>query len=128
MQTVWTPLRRAAQANTRAAVQRQQKYTTEQDTKKQQEADNVIPTWNDYFALRKKRRTFEIASYVPSTVVPAFAAMAYFAEMEIDPFTTIMGMDPVMAAAIGTVGAVSHRTRVNYHKTAHIKQGNGSPL
>lgn len=69
--------------------------------------DNPIPTWNDYFKLRKKRRMYEIALSVPSAIAPAFGSLSYFAQMQVDPFTTILGMDPVMAAALATVGAVS---------------------
>lgn len=67
----------------------------------------LIPTWNDYFKLRSKRRIFEIASYAPSTIFPAAFTGSYFMQMEIDPTTTIIGMDPLMAAGIATVGAVS---------------------
>ncbi|KAL1928630.1 hypothetical protein VTP01DRAFT_2416 [Rhizomucor pusillus] len=67
--------------------------------------DNPIPTWNDYFKLRKKRRMYEIALSVPSAIAPAFGSLSYFAQMQVDPFTTILGMDPVMAAALATVGA-----------------------
>ncbi|KAG1316447.1 hypothetical protein G6F62_013491 [Rhizopus arrhizus] len=68
-------------------------------------AQNVISTWNDYFKLRKKRRTYEIVSYLPCTVTPAFGTFAYFVQMEVDPLTKILGMDPLMAAAGATIGA-----------------------
>lgn len=69
-------------------------------------AQNVIPTWNAYFNLRKKRRTYEIVSYLPCTVIPAFGTFAYFAQMQVDPLTKILGMDPLMAAVVATIGAV----------------------
>ncbi|KAI8975537.1 mitochondrial import protein Pam17 [Mycotypha africana] len=65
----------------------------------------LIPTWNDYFKLRKKRRMYEVASYLPSTVVPAAGTASYFFQMQIDPFTKILGMDPIMAAAVATISA-----------------------
>ncbi|EIE85208.1 hypothetical protein RO3G_09918 [Rhizopus delemar RA 99-880] len=68
-------------------------------------AQNVIPTWNAYFNLRKKRRTYEIVSYLPCTVIPAFGTFAYFAQMQVDPLTKILGMDPLMAAVVATIGA-----------------------
>lgn len=69
-------------------------------------AQNVIPTWNAYFNLRKKRRTYEVVSYLPCTVIPAFGTFAYFAQMQVDPLTKILGMDPLMAAVVATIGAV----------------------
>jgi import inner membrane translocase subunit TIM23 len=83
--------------------------TPSSDNKNNNNSDNqqLIPTWNDYFKLRSKRRIFEIASYAPSTIFPAAFTGSYFMQMEIDPTTTIVGMDPLMAAGIATVGAVS---------------------
>ncbi|KAI9468102.1 MAG: mitochondrial import protein Pam17 [Benjaminiella poitrasii] len=65
----------------------------------------VIPTWNDYFKLRKKRRIYEVASYLPSTVVPAAGTFSYFLQMQVDPLTKVLGMDPLMAAVACTFGA-----------------------
>ncbi|CAO3596897.1 unnamed protein product [Absidia cylindrospora] len=65
----------------------------------------LIPTWNNYFKIRSRRRVFEIASYAPSTIFPAAFTGSYFMQMQIDPTTTIIGMDPLMAAGIATVGA-----------------------
>ncbi|KAG0777865.1 hypothetical protein G6F15_013259 [Rhizopus arrhizus] len=61
-------------------------------------AQNVIPIWNAYFSLRKKRCTYEVVSYLPCTAVPAFGTFAYFIQMQVDPLTKILGMDPLMAA------------------------------
>ncbi|KAI9360140.1 mitochondrial import protein Pam17 [Pilaira anomala] len=66
---------------------------------------NEIPTWNDYFKLRKKRRAYEVAFYLPSTVAPAAGTFAYFLQMQVDPLTKVLGMDPLMAAVVSTVGA-----------------------
>lgn len=68
---------------------------------------NVIPTWDDYFKLRKKRRAYEVALYLPSTVAPAAGTFAYFLQMQVDPLTKVLGMDPLMAAVASTIGAVS---------------------
>lgn len=67
----------------------------------------MIPTWNDYFKLRKKRRVYEVASYLPSTVTPAAGTFAYFLQMQVDPLTKVLGMDPLMAAVASTLAAVS---------------------
>ncbi|KAI8075905.1 mitochondrial import protein Pam17 [Gilbertella persicaria] len=68
-------------------------------------ATNTIPTWNDYFKLRKKRRVYEVVSYFPSTIGPSFGTFAYFLQMQVDPLTKIMGMDPLMAAIASTFAA-----------------------
>ncbi|KAG0734045.1 hypothetical protein G6F32_014009 [Rhizopus arrhizus] len=68
-------------------------------------AQNVIPIWNAYFSLRKKRCTYEVVSYLPCTAVPAFGTFAYFIQMQVDPLTKILGMDPLMAAIGTTIGA-----------------------
>jgi import inner membrane translocase subunit TIM23 len=67
----------------------------------------LIPTWNDYFQLRSKRRQFEVLSYVPSTILPTAITGSYFMAMQIDPTSTIFGMDPLMAAGLATAGSVS---------------------
>lgn len=69
-------------------------------------AKSVIPSWNDYFKLRKKRRLYEVASYLPSTVAPAAGTLAYFLQMQVDPLTKFYGLDPVTAAGVSTVAAV----------------------
>ncbi|KAI8338115.1 mitochondrial import protein Pam17-domain-containing protein [Chlamydoabsidia padenii] len=85
-------------------------YTASSTPTSNNEASNtdnkaLIPTWNEYFKLRSKRRIFELASYAPSTIFPAAFTGSYFMQMEIDPTTTIIGMDPLMAAGIATAGA-----------------------
>ncbi|KAI8974395.1 mitochondrial import protein Pam17 [Pilobolus umbonatus] len=66
---------------------------------------NPISTWDEYFKLRKKRRNYEVAAYLPSTVIPSMGAMGYFLFMEISPVDTIAGMDPMMAMIAGTAAA-----------------------
>jgi import inner membrane translocase subunit TIM23 len=80
-------------------------------------AQNAIPTWNDYFKLRKKRRVYEVASYLPSTVTPAAGTLAYFFQMQVDPLTKVLGMDPVMAAVASTFAAVSLRIQKKKERT-----------
>ncbi|KAI9261611.1 mitochondrial import protein Pam17 [Phascolomyces articulosus] len=77
-------------------------------TTEKQESDNnepLIPTWDAYFKLRSKRRKYEIVSYFPSTTIPMVATGAYFMQLQIDPFSTFMGMDPLMAAALSTIAS-----------------------
>ncbi|KAI7882204.1 mitochondrial import protein Pam17 [Lichtheimia hyalospora FSU 10163] len=79
-------------------------YTT-QNTPSSNNSESLVPTWNDYFQLRAKRRKYEIASYLPCTLVPVAGTGSYFMQLQIDPLSTIMGMDPIMAACLATVGA-----------------------
>lgn len=88
------------------AISRTCTYTT-QNTPPSNSSESLVPTWDDYFKLRAKRRKYEIASYLPCTLVPVAGTGSYFMTMQIDPLSTIMGMDPIMAACLATVGAVS---------------------
>lgn len=88
------------------AISRTSTYTT-QNTPPSNGSESLVPTWDDYFKLRAKRRKYEIASYLPCTLVPVAGTGSYFMTMQIDPLSTIMGMDPIMAACLATVGAVS---------------------
>lgn len=88
------------------AISRTCTYTT-QNTPSSNNSESLVPTWNDYFKLRAKRRKYEIASYFPCTLVPVAGTGSYFMQLQIDPLSTIMGMDPIMAACLATVGAVS---------------------
>lgn len=79
-------------------------------------AGSQIATWNDYFKLRKKRRAYEVAMYLPSTVAPAAGTFAYFLQMQVDPLTKVLGMDPLMAAVASTFAAVSRvNLKVNFN-------------
>ncbi|CDH52390.1 pam17p [Lichtheimia corymbifera JMRC:FSU:9682] len=86
------------------AISRTCTYTT-QNTPPSNSSESLVPTWDDYFKLRAKRRKYEIASYLPCTLVPVAGTGSYFMTMQIDPLSTIMGMDPIMAACLATVGA-----------------------
>lgn len=83
--------------------------TSQQQQQQQQEEQNVIPSWNEYFKLRSKRRNYEIAAYFPSTVLPVLGTGAYMFQLKVDPFTTFLGMDPMIAAVLAMVGSVRDR-------------------
>ncbi|KAJ7073881.1 mitochondrial import protein Pam17 [Mycena amicta] len=54
------------------------------------------PTWNEYFALRRRRRQFQTACTVPSAMVGFLGGSAYFGSLETDPTKPVMGLDPMM--------------------------------
>jgi import inner membrane translocase subunit TIM23 len=85
------------------------------------QAATAIPTWNEYFELRKKRRIYEVASYLPSTVIPAAGTLSYFLQMEIDPTSTILGLDPLMGSVALTAAAVSSFFFFAYERTRELK-------
>ncbi|KAI8393969.1 mitochondrial import protein Pam17-domain-containing protein [Radiomyces spectabilis] len=81
------------------------RYSTDNEPSSAPKTDKLIPTWNDYFKLRSKRRVYETLSYAPSTIIPAVGAGAYFLQLQVDPTGSIMGMHPLAAAAVGVFGA-----------------------
>ncbi|CAG8461015.1 16833_t:CDS:2 [Funneliformis caledonium] len=59
-------------------------------------------TWNEYFALRRKRRLTERFVTVPTTIGGFGFSFAYVASREFDP-TPILGQDPFVIYGIGTL-------------------------
>lgn len=66
-------------------------------------AGNEI-TWDEFFRLRKQRRTFGLVASVPSTLLGLGAGFAQLATVEIDPGQTILGLDPLIVYGVGIVG------------------------
>ncbi|RKP12882.1 mitochondrial import protein Pam17, partial [Piptocephalis cylindrospora] len=54
-------------------------------------------TWNQYFELRAKRRTYDRVFSIPTTLAALGTAGSYVANVTIDPTETIVGLDPLMA-------------------------------
>lgn len=57
---------------------------------------NLPMTWTDYFAMRKSRKLWSTLSTIPSSIAGLFGGAAYFANLDIDPTQTILGLDPMM--------------------------------
>ncbi|KAI9245319.1 mitochondrial import protein Pam17 [Sporodiniella umbellata] len=66
---------------------------------------NTIPTWDHYFQLRKKKRVYEIFSSFAGAAASGLGASAYFLQLQIDPLSKILAMDPIMASGLGIVTA-----------------------
>lgn len=49
-------------------------------------------TWQQYLKLRAKRRTYGLATTVPTTALSAALAGSYFLSLEIDPSSPILGV------------------------------------
>ncbi|CAJ0764746.1 9169_t:CDS:2 [Entrophospora sp. SA101] len=79
-------------------------FQKEENTSKSQlkfTGDNKL-SWNDYFALRRKRRLTERLVAIPSTIGALGGSLVYVATREYDP-TLIFGQEPLLIYAIGTV-------------------------
>src|SRR5437016_1611357 len=59
-------------------------------------------TWNEYFALRRKRRLTERLVTIPTTIGGFGISFAYVASREFDP-TLIWGQDPFVIYGVGTI-------------------------
>ncbi|KAK9722687.1 TIM23 complex component [Basidiobolus ranarum] len=62
-------------------------------------------SWEEYFQLRRNRRTRERLSSIPTTIVGVGLSSAYFASLEVDPTQTIFGVDPLVIYAAGVVAS-----------------------
>lgn len=60
-------------------------------------------TWNDFLALRTKRRRVNVVVSVISTAVAAGLGWGVLANMVIDPTEMIMGFDPFMVISLAVV-------------------------
>ncbi|KAI7864554.1 mitochondrial import protein Pam17-domain-containing protein, partial [Spinellus fusiger] len=72
-------------------------------TTQPQSKNLLIPTWNDYFKLRKKRRMFELVAYPPSTILPIVATGSYCMNLQVDPTEIYLGLDPVTGLGLLTL-------------------------
>ncbi|CAG8489324.1 9963_t:CDS:2 [Diversispora eburnea] len=59
-------------------------------------------TWNDYFALRRRRRLSERIITIPTTIGGFGLSIGYVATREFDP-TPILGQEPFLIYGIGTI-------------------------
>jgi import inner membrane translocase subunit TIM23 len=60
-------------------------------------------TWNEYFALRRKRILRERITTVPTTIIGLAGGIAYFGTRSVDVTTTVLGMDPFIMYSLGAV-------------------------
>ncbi|GAA94286.1 uncharacterized protein L969DRAFT_97390 [Mixia osmundae IAM 14324] len=69
--------------------------------------DVKLLPWNEYLRLRKSQRRFNLLASIPTTGLGLASGVGYFASRETDPSTLILGLEPVYAYAIATVGCVA---------------------
>ncbi|GAA5837052.1 hypothetical protein JCM11251_004485 [Rhodosporidiobolus azoricus] len=62
--------------------------------------------WPTYLALRKSQRLYGLIASIPTTFVGFSVGAGYFATLEAEAGSTIMGIEPVYAYGIATVGCV----------------------
>merc|ERR1712093_134308 len=67
----------------------------------------VTMPWDQYFKLRKGRRTWGTVAAVPTTVTGVVLGGGYFANLETDPDTMILGVEPIYAYGVAVIGCVA---------------------
>ncbi|KAI0351519.1 Pam17-domain-containing protein [Trametes cingulata] len=60
--------------------------------------------WQEYLAIRKRKRRWETAVTIPATVAGFVAGFSYFANMEMDPTKPIFNIDPMWVYGGATLG------------------------
>ncbi|OZJ04204.1 hypothetical protein BZG36_02976 [Bifiguratus adelaidae] len=68
------------------------------------DAQEHLKTWDDYFKLRSKRRTYDRLFQIPSGVAGLLGGGAYVSQLEVDPTQLVFGQDPLLMYALGILG------------------------
>ncbi|GAA5933235.1 hypothetical protein JCM3775_002580 [Rhodotorula graminis] len=62
--------------------------------------------WPTYLALRRSQRLWGLIASIPTTFIGLSAGAGYFATIEADPTSTILGFEPVVIYGAATLGCV----------------------
>ncbi|GAA5854767.1 hypothetical protein JCM9279_000938 [Rhodotorula babjevae] len=62
--------------------------------------------WPTYLALRRSQRLWGLIASIPTTLIGFSAGAGYFATIEADPTSTILGFEPVVIYGAATLGCV----------------------
>lgn len=54
-------------------------------------------TWPNYLSLRRSQRRFGLVASIPTTFGGFMVGASYFATIEAEPTSTIMGLEPILA-------------------------------
>ncbi|KAI0748639.1 mitochondrial import protein Pam17-domain-containing protein [Daedaleopsis nitida] len=71
------------------------------------EIEKVTLPWQEYLAIRKRKRRWETAVTIPATIGGFVGGFAYFGSLEMDPSKPIFNIDPMFvygAAVFGCAG------------------------
>ncbi|KAI0823525.1 Pam17-domain-containing protein [Trametes gibbosa] len=68
----------------------------------QAEKENL--PWQEYLAIRKRKRRWETAVTIPATAAGFFAGISYFGNLEMDPTKPIFNIDPMWVYGGATLG------------------------
>ncbi|KAH9921554.1 mitochondrial import protein Pam17 [Epithele typhae] len=67
------------------------------------DAPETLP-WQEYLAIRKRKRRWEMAVTIPSTIAGFMGGIAYFGTIEADPTKPIFNIDPMFVYGGATLG------------------------
>lgn len=105
LRTAVAPARHAAR-RTPASSLRQASTSTASTSSAVKAPGQVTMRWEDYFKLRRSRRTWGTVAAVPTTLAGVMFGGGYFANLETDPNSTILGLEPIYAYGIAVLGCV----------------------
>ncbi|EJF66322.1 mitochondrial import protein Pam17 [Dichomitus squalens] len=60
--------------------------------------------WQEYLAIRKRKRRWETAVTIPTTVAGFVGGISYFGNLEMDPNKPIFNVDPMFVYGAATLG------------------------
>ncbi|TFK89431.1 mitochondrial import protein Pam17 [Polyporus arcularius HHB13444] len=69
----------------------------------QTQAEETLP-WQEYLAIRKRKRRWETALTIPTTIGGFMGGISYFGTMEMDPNKPIFNIDPMFVYGAATLG------------------------
>ncbi|KAI0374627.1 Pam17-domain-containing protein [Pilatotrama ljubarskyi] len=78
-------------------------HASKSNTQPSQAEKQTLP-WQEYLAIRKRKRRWETAVTIPATAAGFFAGFSYFANMEMDPTKPIFNIDPMWVYGGATLG------------------------
>ncbi|RPD56356.1 mitochondrial import protein Pam17 [Lentinus tigrinus ALCF2SS1-7] len=67
------------------------------------QAEETLP-WQEYLAIRKRKRRWETAVTIPTTIGGFLAGISYFGNTEMDPNKPIFNIDPMFVYGAATLG------------------------
>ncbi|KAJ8480796.1 hypothetical protein ONZ51_g6424 [Trametes cubensis] len=68
------------------------------------QAEKESLPWQEYLTIRKRKRRWETALTIPTTIGGFMAGLSYFGNMEMDPTKPIFNIDPMFVYGAATLG------------------------
>ncbi|CDO70004.1 hypothetical protein BN946_scf184354.g6 [Trametes cinnabarina] len=93
----------STQASAKAEASRPSSSATKGNAQPTQTEKETLP-WGEYLAIRKRKRRWETALTIPTTIGGFFAGLSYFGNLEMDPTKPIFNIDPMFVYGAATLG------------------------